>query len=128
MASSRRRGQPPVGLTTPRLGVSTVALPTPPPTEKPKKPKKKRGPVVTGDLGDSRCLEFAVLGDSVNVAARLEALTRALASPLAVSGETVEAARAQAASVGLDMARLVPLGPHRLRGRHDEIEVWGIDT
>jgi adenylate cyclase len=35
------------------------------------------GPVVLGDIGLT-CLEFAVIGSTVNAASRLEALTRAL--------------------------------------------------
>jgi len=40
------------------------------------------GPVVLGDIGLT-CLEFAVIGSTVNAASRLEALTRALALELA---------------------------------------------
>ncbi|MFV2091973.1 MAG: adenylate/guanylate cyclase domain-containing protein, partial [Hyphomicrobiales bacterium] len=34
------------------------------------------GPAIIGDVGDNRRLEFTVVGDTVNVAARVEALTR----------------------------------------------------
>jgi adenylate cyclase len=44
------------------------------------------GPVVMGDIGANR-LEFAVIGNTVNVASRLEALTRPLAASLVISDD-----------------------------------------
>jgi adenylate cyclase len=44
------------------------------------------GPVVMGDIGANR-LEFAVIGNTVNVASRLEALTRPLDASLVISDE-----------------------------------------
>ena len=41
------------------------------------------GPVILGDMGNARRMEFATLGDTVNVASRLEAATRG--SPAASS-------------------------------------------
>ncbi|HSM84480.1 MAG TPA: adenylate/guanylate cyclase domain-containing protein, partial [Nodosilinea sp.] len=46
------------------------------------------GPVVAGCLGTGSRLEFTVIGDTVNVAARLEALTKSLGHPLLVSATT----------------------------------------
>jgi adenylate cyclase len=51
------------------------------------------GPAVLGDIGSARSMSFAVIGDSVNVASRLEALTRDLEVDLIVSHELFEAAR-----------------------------------
>lgn len=49
------------------------------------------GPVVLGDIGANR-LEFAVLGDTVNVASRMEAMTRALKVQAIVSDAVIKAA------------------------------------
>ena len=50
------------------------------------------GPVVLGDIGLT-CLEFAVIGSTVNVASRLEALTRPLDCALVASDDLVKARR-----------------------------------
>ena len=71
------------------------------------------GPVVTGDVGDARCLEFAVLGDTVNVASRLEGLCRPLDAAAVLSRETADAAPDHPI-----LAHLVPVeGETVLRGR-----------
>lgn len=80
-----------------------------------------RGPAVLGDLGTELRLEYAVLGDTVNVASRLEALTRKLGVRLAVSQELTDAARAESAS---DPSDLILAGPQKLRGREEPVTVW----
>ncbi len=54
------------------------------------------GPVVVGNIGTDRRLEFAVLGDTVNVASRLEAMTRELNCVALISSSVVETVRAEA--------------------------------
>ena len=49
------------------------------------------GPVVIGNIGTDRRLEFGVLGDTVNVASRLEALTRELDCRAVISDAIAEA-------------------------------------
>ncbi|PSN16315.1 adenylate/guanylate cyclase domain-containing protein [filamentous cyanobacterium CCT1] len=73
------------------------------------------GPVVAGCLGTVGRLEFTVIGDTVNVAARLEALTKTLGHPLLVSETTQQ----QAGSFPLRS-----LGQHALRGRAQTLELF----
>ncbi len=76
------------------------------------------GPVVMGGIGDERRLEFTVLGDTVNVAARLEKLTRSVEGEIVISDDLAAAAHADDAEVtDRLLAAFTPLPHSRLRGR-----------
>ncbi len=76
------------------------------------------GPVILGDIGPARRLEFAVLGDTVNVASRLEATTRELDCQCVVSDSVVQ----KAGNGSQDTFKLHK--GQRLRGRQNPIDIW----
>jgi len=91
------------------------------------------GKVVVGNIGTERRLEFAVLGDTVNVASRLEGITRELACRAAISRDVAEAARAEAKRAGAPdeaealLSRFEARGLQRLYGRVELVEVLTAD-
>ncbi len=75
------------------------------------------GPVVLGDIGGAR-LEFAVIGNTVNVASRLEALTRPLNARLVISEAVYQALPQE------ETADLVKVTDQIIRGVEGTVSVW----
>ncbi|CAN0581599.1 unnamed protein product, partial [Ectocarpus sp. 12 AP-2014] len=79
------------------------------------------GAVVLGDIGATQ-LEFAVIGHTVNVASRLESLTRELGVTLVLS----DALRAKALACGAEalLDGTEPRGAQQIRGLDEAVTVW----
>jgi adenylate cyclase len=86
------------------------------------------GRVVIGNIGSKERLEFAVLGDTVNVASRLESATREVGCRGLASGALIEAARAENhINFSKYEAKLKHHEPISLRGRADNMEISKLD-
>lgn len=84
------------------------------------------GPAILGNVGNVRRLEVAVLGDTVNVASRLEEATRAEGVQALLSDDLVQAARAQGGGAADLFGKLEKRGERALRGREGTIAVWAV--
>jgi len=81
------------------------------------------GPVVLGDIGQT-CLEFAVIGSTVNAASRLEASTRVLDCALVASEDLVRRARSELGSADAAFRPLLAQAPQTIRGLEHPIAIW----
>lgn len=81
------------------------------------------GPVVLGDIGANR-LEFAVIGNTVNMASRIEAMTRTLGAHIAASDTLINRAAAETSPDDSNLADLVRQDDQEVRGIDHHITVW----
>ncbi len=80
------------------------------------------GPVVLGAIGSERILSFAVVGDTCNVASRLQTMCRELEAEICLGADVVDAARA--AGRHDTLAGLKDHGEIMVRGRDQPVHVW----
>ena len=78
------------------------------------------GPIMSGTVGSERRMEYAAVGDTTNVAARLQAATKGTAYALYVSQTTWDRMPEDA------RGRLCPAGELEVRGRDVPVAVWSL--
>jgi len=77
------------------------------------------GTVTVGNIGSSERHNYSAIGDAVNVAARVEGLTKDLGRKIIITDAVVS-------RIG-ERFHFDPLGTHKVKG-HSPVSVWGIRT
>jgi class 3 adenylate cyclase len=78
------------------------------------------GVVIAGTIGAAGHLEFTLIGDTTNVAARVEQLTKTTGDAILLTQQSVDALTSRPPG-------LVDRGLHTLKGKSAEVQVFGID-
>ena len=78
------------------------------------------GLVIAGTIGGAGKLEFTLIGDTVNVAARVEQLTKTTGDAILLTHETVDALSSRPAA-------LTDRGSHALKGKSAAVQVFALN-
>ena len=78
------------------------------------------GVVIAGTIGGAGKLEFTLIGDTVNVAARVEQLTKITGDTILLTHHTLDALHERSAV-------LIDRGSHGLKGKTTATQVFAID-
>lgn len=76
------------------------------------------GEVVAGNMGSPSRMEFTVIGDNVNLAARLESATKEAGTKILISGSTLAKVR--------DFVTVVELPPIHMKGKAEAVTVFAL--
>jgi adenylate cyclase len=79
------------------------------------------GPVIAGTIGGGGKLEFTLIGDTVNVAARVEQLTKTTGDAILLTHQSIDALVDRPPG-------LIDRGFHGLKGKSAAVQVFGLDA
>jgi class 3 adenylate cyclase len=78
------------------------------------------GGVIAGTIGGGGKLEFTLIGDTVNIAARVEQLTKTTGDAILLTHRTVDALASRPPG-------LVDRGSHEVKGKSAAVKVFGLE-
>ena len=85
------------------------------------------GEAMVGSIGAGQRLDYVVIGDTVNVASRLERLTRDLDVEIVASNDLVARVREEGPAAGAALDLLTPRGDVHVTGRRRPIRIWSAE-
>jgi adenylate cyclase len=77
--------------------------------------------VIAGTIGGGGKLEFTLIGDTVNVAARVEQLTKTTGDAILLTQQTVD-------TLVSGLSGLTHRGSHALKGKSAPVMLFGLDS
>lgn len=84
------------------------------------------GEATLGNVGSARRFEHTIVGETVNVASRIEQLTRALDVAILASQSVIDAVRREGGEEAL--VGFGNLGAHSIRGHKTPVDLWGLSA
>ena len=78
------------------------------------------GVVIAGTIGGAGKLEFTLIGDTVNVAARVEQYTKTIGDAILLTDQTVDALASRPAA-------LIDRGSHALKGKSALVQLFSVE-